>query len=158
MYRIFLKELSNYPKYQLRLMPSSAHACTRACPAAPRGGTAPGRRGCSSPWSCTVRWGSAPPARPALAPAYAYAPGGDQHRLLPLLQERSQPEIPFSWSPNLQVKFEAAKNTPTATAQAGSPACEPQEIHRGLPCPAHRCGLVHGNALLVPLCASRVLH
>ena len=35
---------------------------------------------------------------------------------------------------------------------------EPQEIHRGPPCPSHHTGLVHGNAILVPLCASRVLH
>ena len=94
-------------------MPSSVHVCTRACPASPGEEEHLGDVDAPAPGPAPM-WGSAPPARPALAPAHAYAPGGDQHRLLPLLQDRSQPEIPFSWSPNLQEKFEAAKN-PNAT-------------------------------------------
>ena len=156
-YRICLKELSNYSSLSTKISapPSSAQACTGACPAA----RSTEKNSIRETWMLQTlvlhhQVGISSTCRTSTGPSSCLLSRRGPAQALSLLQERSQHKIPFSWSPSLQEKFEAAKN-PTATDRV---PCEPQEIHRGLPCPAHRTGLVHGNAVLVPLCASRVLH
>ena len=94
-------------------MPSPAHACTRACLAAPGEEQHLGDVDAPEPGPAPSGGDQLhlPDQQPQLM--LVHAPGGYQHRLPPLLQERrSQPEIPFSWSQNLQEKFEAQLRTP----------------------------------------------